>query len=230
VANDETNSTTLLPAHDQAQPQSGMVNSINNPFLEAQISALIGQQKLPDYQDSKTGYWGERPDYWQDLPALEQGQSPKDRTVSVLAPHFGLLPYIRAGIEAQNRGEAFWGGSPQYDRQLDALRRYYATAYEGAPDAVKVLAFGGGVGALTKAATVPLTSPNVPTLRDLQDLLWPQTESGYNAQNSAAFAARLKALVPNRDGPNEPIKAPEPIDPIKERLRGYYIRRADSEK
>jgi hypothetical protein len=104
-----------------------------------------------------------KPSYYDDLPALERNQTPKDRTVSVLLPFFGILPWLRAGIEADNRGESFWsGGSEQYDREVEALRRYYADAYEGASDKVKALAFGGPVGTSLKVLTAPLVAaPNV---------------------------------------------------------------------
>jgi hypothetical protein len=80
-----------------------------------------------------------KPSYYDDLPELERNQSPKDRTVSVLSNPLNALPYIRAGVEAHNRGESFWGGTPQYKRELEALQQYYNEAYENAPDSVKVL-------------------------------------------------------------------------------------------
>jgi hypothetical protein len=36
-----------------------------------------------------------------------------------------MLPYLRAGAEAQKRGEDFFGGSDQYDRELGALKQFY---------------------------------------------------------------------------------------------------------
>jgi len=36
-----------------------------------------------------------------------------------------MLPYLRAGAEAQKRGEDFFGGSDQYDRELGALKHFY---------------------------------------------------------------------------------------------------------
>jgi hypothetical protein len=80
-----------------------------------------------------------KPSYYDDLPELERKQSPKDRTVSVLSNQLNALPYVRAGVEAHNRGESFWGGTPQYKRELEVLQQYYNEAYENAPDSVKVL-------------------------------------------------------------------------------------------
>jgi len=36
-----------------------------------------------------------------------------------------ILPYVRAGAEAQRRGEDFFGGSPEYENQLTALKHFY---------------------------------------------------------------------------------------------------------
>ena len=36
-----------------------------------------------------------------------------------------ILPYVRAGAEAQKRGEDFFGGSDQYERELAALKQFY---------------------------------------------------------------------------------------------------------
>jgi hypothetical protein len=36
-----------------------------------------------------------------------------------------MLPYLRAGAEAQKRGEDFFGGSPEYENQLAALKHFY---------------------------------------------------------------------------------------------------------
>ena len=36
-----------------------------------------------------------------------------------------LIPYLRAGSEAQKRGEDFFGGSDQYERELGALKHFY---------------------------------------------------------------------------------------------------------
>jgi hypothetical protein len=36
-----------------------------------------------------------------------------------------MLPYLRAGAEAQKRGEDFFGGSDQYDKELGALKQFY---------------------------------------------------------------------------------------------------------
>jgi len=36
-----------------------------------------------------------------------------------------MLPYLRAGAEAQKRGEDFFGGSDQYERELAALKQFY---------------------------------------------------------------------------------------------------------
>ena len=89
----------------------------------------------------------ERPSYYNDLPEMERNKTPKDRTVSVLSDPIGVLPYLRAGVEARNRGESFWGGTPQYERERKALQQYYNQAHEDAPDSIKVLSqigFPGG--------------------------------------------------------------------------------------
>ena len=85
------------------------------------------------------------PAYYDDLPEMERNKGPKDRSLSVLANQgmLGYLPYARAGVEAQNRGESYWGGTDRYERQRKALQQYYNEAYEASPDTVKVL---GGVG------------------------------------------------------------------------------------
>ena len=85
------------------------------------------------------------PVYYDDLPEMERNKGPKDRSLSVLANQgmLGYLPYARAGAEAQTRGESYFGGTDQYERQRKALQQYYNDAYEASPDAVKVL---GGVG------------------------------------------------------------------------------------
>jgi len=36
-----------------------------------------------------------------------------------------LIPYLRAGAEAHKRGEDFFGGSDQYERELAALKHFY---------------------------------------------------------------------------------------------------------
>ena len=86
-----------------------------------------------------------RPSYYDDLPELERNQDPKSRTIGVLAHQasLGALPYIRAGVEAQKRGESFWGGSERYERERKAVQEYYNAAYENASDPIKVL---GGIG------------------------------------------------------------------------------------
>ena len=102
------------------------------------------------------------PSYWSDLPEMEKNKSPKDRTLSVMANWGGVLPYIRAGVEAQNRGESFWGGTPRYESERKALQQYYNQAYENASDPVKVLSGIGLPGGPMAQAGKYLTSASRP--------------------------------------------------------------------
>ena len=102
------------------------------------------------------------PGYYDDLPERERNLDPKGRSLGVISNFLGLLPYARAGAEAMTRGESFWGGTPQYERQRQALQQYYADAYESAPDSVKVLSvIGLPMGAVSTAAKAlaPLGRP-----------------------------------------------------------------------
>ncbi len=132
----------------------GALDATQRAVALSGFSQIPLNRKPPDSQTiATTSVPGERPPYWDDLPDFEKNKSPKDRTVSVLSNPLGLLPYIRAGVEARNRGESFWGGTPQYERQRKALQQYYNDAYEAAPDSVKVLSqIGLPGGPLTQAA------------------------------------------------------------------------------
>src|SRR5208337_4788463 len=100
--------------------------------------------------------------YYNDLPERDRNLDPKSRSLGVMSNVLGLLPYARAGVEATARGESFWGGTPQYERQRRALQQYYADAYESAPDSVKVLSvIGLPFGAVSSAsnALAPIGRP-----------------------------------------------------------------------
>lgn len=98
------------------------------------------------------------------LPGRERNLDPKSRSLGVIFNFLGLLPYARAGAEAVARGESFWGGTPQYERQRQALQQYYNEAYESAPDSVKVLSFTGlpfGAASTVMNALAPLGRPGI---------------------------------------------------------------------
>jgi hypothetical protein len=57
------------------------------------------------------------------LPEYERGLLEKGMHPSEAAMH--LMPHARAGAEAVRRGEDFWGGTDQYERERAALRGFY---------------------------------------------------------------------------------------------------------
>lgn len=60
------------------------------------------------------------------LPEYERGLLEKGIHPSEAAMH--LMPHARAGAEAVRRGEDFWGGSDQFERERNALQKFYAMA------------------------------------------------------------------------------------------------------
>ena len=77
------------------------------------------------------------PDYQSDLPAYERNLgNPGEQAEAILANTQMLAPLFRAGDEALQRGENFFGGTPQYERQRQALAQYYSDASDAMPDAI----------------------------------------------------------------------------------------------
>ena len=64
-----------------------------------------------------------------------------------------MYPYLRAGAEAQKRGEDFFGGSDQYERELAALKQFYHGGAVHRDD-------GGNVTAMDKTKPSNRTSPD----------------------------------------------------------------------
>jgi hypothetical protein len=60
------------------------------------------------------------------LPEYERGLLEKGIHPSEAAMH--LMPHARAGAEAVRRGEDFWGGTDQFERERNALQKFYAMA------------------------------------------------------------------------------------------------------
>lgn len=87
-----------------------------------------------------------------DLPDYERGLLEKGISPSAAAAH--LIPHARAGAEAVRRGEDFWGGSDQYERQRNALQAFYGMANKDA-DAIT----GDSTAAKPKAIPAPPSSP-----------------------------------------------------------------------
>ena len=67
------------------------------------------------------------PDYERDLH--ERGVSPAEAAMH-------LMPHARAGAEAVRRGEDFWGGTDQYERERTALQAFYGAANRAAQNAI----------------------------------------------------------------------------------------------
>jgi hypothetical protein len=68
-----------------------------------------------------------------DLPEYERGLLEKGIHPAEAAMQ--LMPHARAGAEAVKRGEDFWGGSDQFERERAALAGFYNLASKDA-DAV----------------------------------------------------------------------------------------------
>ena len=87
---------------------------------------------VSDYRDVGTGGPG-RPSAYvpsskmgfspDDLPDYERGLLEKGISPAEAAMH--LMPHARAGAEAVKRGEDFWGGSDQFERERAALQAFY---------------------------------------------------------------------------------------------------------
>ena len=180
------------------------------------------------------------PHYYDDLPHLERNQDPKDRTISVLANAGGLgfLPYIRAGVEAQNRGESFWGGSERYERERKALQQYYNDAYERAQDEVRVLGgiglpggpmaqvgkyltsasrpvvTGAGLGA-TQAGVAGYLAPVEPATGDVEARLKSAAES---IPYGAAFGAGAGAVGKAAQSLRPQLSTPEQLDAFHQKI------------
>ena len=61
-----------------------------------------------------------------DLPEYERGLLEKGIHPAEAAMQ--LMPHARAGAEAVKRGEDFWGGSDQFERERNALQKFYSMA------------------------------------------------------------------------------------------------------
>ena len=70
----------------------------------------------------------------QHLPDYERGLLEKGISPAEAAMH--LMPHARAGAEAVRRGEDFWGGTDQYERERAALQAFYGAANRAAQTAI----------------------------------------------------------------------------------------------
>jgi hypothetical protein len=94
---------------------------------------------VSDYRDVGVGGEG-RPSAY--VPAAKMGFDPADlpdyernlfeKGISPAEAAMHLMPHARAGAEAVKRGEDFWGGSDQFERERNALAGFYNLASKDA--------------------------------------------------------------------------------------------------
>ena len=86
-----------------------------------------------------------KPAYYDHLPEPERRLHPKKQSVRALGQLIAMMPAVRARAEAARRGERYQ--TPQYARELKALRRFYGDALKTAYGQMRRAkrADGGGV-------------------------------------------------------------------------------------
>ena len=119
---------------------------------EARMAAEAPNLYKPSDEDlADAEYWQHgREDMANHLPEHEKAHI--DNPQAAHSKAAWMIPYLRAGAEAQKRGEDFFGGSDQYERELGALKHFYhgpqaptAPESETAPAAPEGFAKGGSV-------------------------------------------------------------------------------------
>jgi hypothetical protein len=91
----------------------------------AMVSRGISPEARASYDVGK-GEISSKPDYYDDLPDHERGLVDKGVSPAEAALH--LIPHVRAGAEAAKRGEDYWGGTDQFERERNALQQFYRLA------------------------------------------------------------------------------------------------------
>jgi hypothetical protein len=140
--NDLAKARNLEQAQAEDRRQRAEMMPKREPIGAEAANAVPKNGGVSDYRDVGVGGEG-RPSAY--VPAAKMGFDPADlpeyerglleKGIHPAEAAMQLMPHARAGAEAVKRGEDFWGGSDQFERERAALAGFYNLASKDA-DAV----------------------------------------------------------------------------------------------
>ena len=133
--NDLAKGRNLEQAQAEDRRQRAELMPKREPIGAEAATATPKNGGISDYRDVGVGGEG-RPSAY--VPAAKMGFDPADlpeyerglleKGIHPAEAAMQLMPHARAGAEAVKRGEDFWGGSDQFERERNALQKFYSMA------------------------------------------------------------------------------------------------------